>query len=180
MLISRASVKNYPMNEVEQAIMKRLEYLYKEIKALQRPQPSRPHRSESLKNFAPAFINVLKEIPPVHLHGVNIHFRDQYKNPHRYATITTILNATTNILLKHDFMIEEHIEDDGKNGILVCEITHTSGEYISSRAPILFKEANNPHSYCSSITQIRRYLRSLLLGITAEDDDGNQGAGLPT
>lgn len=167
------------MSEVEQAIMRRLEHLYKEIKDLKR-QPQRPHRSESLKSFAPEFIKVLREIPPVHLDGVNIHFKDKDKNPHRYATIATILNATTHILLKYEFMIEEHIEDDGRNGILVCEITHTSGEYISSRAPIIFKEANNPHSYCSSLTQLRRYLRGLLLGITAEDDDGNQGAGIST
>lgn len=165
------------MSEVEQAIMKRLEYLYKEIKAIQR-QPQRPSRSASLKSFVPAFITVLKQIPPVHLDGVNIHFKDKDKKPHRYATITTILKATTSILLQNDFMIEEHVEDDGRNGILVCEITHSSGEYISSRAPIVCKEANNPHAYCSSLTQIRRHLRSLLLGITAEDDDGNQGAGV--
>jgi len=51
-------------------------------------------------------------------------------------------------------------------------ILHSSGESISGRYP-LRPQQNTPQAYGSALTYARRYSLAAMVGVVADDDDGN-------
>lgn len=59
---------------------------------------------------------------------------------------------------------------------MACRLVHASGQWIEGYC---CADANgtNPQEVGSTITYLRRYMLQTMVGVAAEDDDGNAGAG---
>lgn len=114
-----------------------------------------------------------KAIGGIQKGGTNPHFKNTYVE----------LNTAIDV-------IDEHIEDnnficflqspfhkDGKN-FLKTQLIHTSGDVIEGDLELITTK-NDPQMMGSSITYMRRYGLLTILGLKAEDDDGNTGSGKP-
>lgn len=92
----------------------------------------------------------------------------------KYADLATILEVVEPPLLENGLIILQPIKD-GKVSTIITDGT------TSIESSIELGAFNKPQDMGSAITYYRRYTLQSLLGISAEDDDGNraQKAALP-
>ena len=96
-------------------------------------------------------------------------------NPHfqsKYADLASVMDACREQLAQNGLAVVQLTENDKEGVAVVTQLIHSSGESISTRCwlPVAQK---TPQGYGSAITYGRRYGLSALVGIAAEDDDGN-------
>ena len=99
--------------------------------------------------------------------------KDQ-KNPHfksAYYDINDLHKMADPVLHSHGLMIMNPI-NEGKITTQIVDIE--TGEMITSSFTIEYNA--NPQKVGSEITYYRRYLLSSLLGLQADDDDGNKAS----
>ena len=96
------------------------------------------------------------------------------KNPFfksKYFDINSLLEHVEPILQKHDLLLLQPILD-GKVSTVIIDVE--SGDKVSSEISLLgLKDAQKTGS---EITYYRRYTAQSLLGLQAEDDDGNKAS----
>lgn len=93
------------------------------------------------------------------------------KNPHfgsSYATLASVQDACRAPLSRHGLAIMQIVDGDTLRTILA----HKSGEWVSSTIA-LRSAKNDMQGLGSAITYARRYALAALVGVSAEDDDGN-------
>jgi len=90
-----------------------------------------------------------------------------------YLSLNGLIDAVEEVLVKHDLLLLQPIEN-GKVVTMIVEMdadkTDNSNTIISS---IELPQINDPQKLGSAITYYRRYTLQSLLGLQAEDDDGN-------
>lgn len=96
----------------------------------------------------------------------------------KYADLNAVREACQTLLNGEGVLISQPvIQKDGKN-YLRTELTHAeSGEFVASDVEIVCAKQNDPQALGSAITYARRYGLQALVGLGAEDDDGNLGSG---
>jgi len=97
------------------------------------------------------------------------------KNPHfksNYADLTSIWEACREALSKNGLSVVQIPGFDANDVWLETMILHSSGESISGRYP-LRPQQNTPQAYGSALTYARRYSLAAMVGVVADDDDGN-------
>lgn len=107
--------------------------------------------------------------------GQMAHAAKDSKNPHfksSYASLASVLDAIREPLSAHGLAIVQH--PSRTEGGLVCVETillHKSGEFVSS---VLSAKAaqDTPQGIGSTITYLRRYGLMAVVGVAADDDDG--------
>lgn len=94
-----------------------------------------------------------------------------------YAPLESILHAVAPALSKNGLALTQAMTvDDGKSYVETT-LRHSSGQSICNRIP-LFVRDDGPQAYGSALTYARRYGVTLLLCISADDDDdGNAAEG---
>lgn len=133
--------------------------------------------SETILKIAPALVAAGAELQPVAKDATNPAFRN------KYATLDAIMEQVRPVLARHGLVVLQGVTHpetiDGRiTGLNVeTRLIHTSGEWISSSVTLPV-EKTTAHGAGSAISYGRRYGLSALLGMTAEDDDGN-GASAP-
>jgi len=119
-------------------------------------------QSLDLSELLPALHEFHKRISAVTKDGVNPHWKSSY------ATLNSVWNTIRPILNKNNLIVTQFPDSDGLTTILA----HTSGQFISGYARLA--DVKDPQKQGSSITYMRRYALSSVLGlVTEEDDDGN-------
>jgi len=102
------------------------------------------------------------------------------KNPFfksNYVSLASILEEAKRVCLENNFIFLQTPKiKDGKE-ILITELRHISGEKISCEMPLVRKELDDPQKLGASLTYMRRYSLTSILGIQETDDDGNNAAG---
>lgn len=93
----------------------------------------------------------------------------------KYATLSEILGAVTPALCANGLVITQPIEQTPEGAILRTQLWHESGQVLESA--IAIPENKDIQKLGGSITYLRRYALSALLGITQEDDDCNTANG---
>lgn len=100
------------------------------------------------------------------------------KNPHfknSYIDLSGLLDAVEPLMQSNGLLLLQPIKD----GVVWTEIVDIeSAEKLSSN--IALPTGVNPQQLGSAITYYRRYTLQSLLGLSAEDDDGNTAASAPT
>ena len=90
----------------------------------------------------------------------------------KYADLESVMTAIREPLASNDLAVLQPIREVGEHTLLVTMLIHgESGQSIESTMKIPFLA--DPQKYGSIITYYRRYALSSLLGVHAEDDDGN-------
>lgn len=135
--------------------------------------------SSSITAIAPALVAAAAELGPVAKDATNPAFRN------RYATLDAIMEAVRPVLARHGLaVIQTGTTPETIDGRLTSVgvetmVLHKSGEWIAA-AVTLPVEKLTAQGAGSAISYGRRYGISALLGLTAEDDDGNAASARPS
>lgn len=90
----------------------------------------------------------------------------------KYFDVNQLIEAIRPELIKHDLLLLQPIENDR---VITRIIDVESGDSIE--AGIKLSDNVKPQDIGSEITYYRRYTLQSLLGVEAEDDDGNRSSG---
>ena len=125
-----------------------------------------------MKELLKALAAAKREIGPILKKETNPYFKS------KYSDINELIKQVEPILDSHGLMLLQPIEQ--RNGISPISSVSTrifhieSGEKVESI--ISLPELTDPQKIGSAITYYRRYTLQSLLGLQAEDDDGNLAA----
>ena len=118
------------------------------------------------------YAKLREDIGKLQKNATNPHFKNTY------VTLNAVLEAVDGYITKHNFVcyIQRPTVKDSKN-YLLTELIHNTGERLSCELELLTTRTD-PQMLGSSLTYARRYSLITLLGLQAEDDDGNVASGL--
>ncbi len=112
---------------------------------------------------------VLMEIKPIAKDKTNPHYKSSY------ADINTMLEDVKPILHKHGLLLLQPIIQ----GNVVSQIIDVESGEIISESSIEMTANLSAQQKGSEITYFRRYTLQSMLGLEAEDDDGNTASAAP-
>jgi hypothetical protein len=117
------------------------------------------------------------EFKPVIKDAENPGFRRDGKAS-KYADLNGYIEATEESLHKHGLIISQlAISKEGYAGVTTILFHVESGEFLQSEL-LLPLDKNTAQGAGSAITYARRYAYAAILGLAAEDDDGNAASGV--
>lgn len=99
-------------------------------------------------------------------------------NPHfksKYADLTSVWEACRDALTKNGLSVAQVTEFEGEQCWIRTILLHSSGEMLEGRYP-LRPIANTPQGMGSAISYARRYALAAMVGVVADDDDGNEAS----
>jgi len=127
--------------------------------------------SDGISNIAKALCKALPKVDAAKKDSTNPAFRS------KYADLTSIVEAYKEELAKVGIVVMQPPSVGADGSALVTTILlHESGEWMAS-ALSLKPVKTDPQGMGSAITYARRYGAQGMLGITADDDDGNAACG---
>lgn len=122
------------------------------------------HTSESIDQITPALIAAQKALKPVRKTS-----DAQYG---KYADLHSTLESIHQALHAQDMVILQPLCCDGDEAAVVTRLLHTSGQWIEGSVPLRTQGLKGPQEMGSLITYMRRYSAQAIMGLAAEDDDG--------
>ena len=124
-----------------------------------------------MKNLNQKLLKFQANVEAVKKDSKNPHFKSSYFDINSLlAAIMPELNAVGLILTQ-----KVNTTEAGRMHLITEIICAESSETLSST--MLLPEVGKPQDYGSALTYMRRYSLQALLGIQAEDDDGNVASG---
>lgn len=130
--------------------------------------------TQQATTFASAFFNLQKELKPAIKESENPGFKNS-----KYADLGAVWDAIREPLQNNQFAIIQKTDFDNDNMWLETALVHApTGEKMIGRYPLRPTKAD-PQGYGSALTYARRYSITALLGVIAEDDDGNAASAKP-
>ncbi|AFZ66231.1 ERF family protein [Deinococcus peraridilitoris] len=128
-------------------------------------------RSDSITKLAPALVKAQGQLQVAIKDSTNPAFRS------KYADLGAVWDACRNALQDNRLsVLQLPYRSEAGCAALETVLLHESGEYISSISETRLVK-DDPQGYGSAITYLRRYALSAMLGIVADDDDGNAASG---
>lgn len=128
-------------------------------------------KSDSIANLTKALIAAKRNITNPKKAKQNPFFKS------KYADLGSAIDASEDALSEQGLVVSQIVEmADANTGVLTTVLIHESGEFIGGSYP-LNPVKNDPQGIGSAITYARRYALMSILGMAAEDDDGNTGSG---
>lgn len=125
-------------------------------------------KSDQINELSKALASFQAELFPAIKDGKNPHFNS------KYVTLTNVWEACKHLSKFGLSVIQSTVPN--KDGVeLVTNLLHTSGQFWSSSLflPVVQK---TPQAFGSALTYARRYGLTSMVGVTQEDDDGNEGS----
>ena len=135
--------------------------------------------SENIAELTAALAQAQGEFKPVKKSGNNPFFKSEY------ATLDDVIAAVREPLSKHGLSFVQPLTGTDEGFHLETVILHSSGQWLSCSTPIPDtgdqRGTNTLQAFGISLTYMRRYMLTAMLGINAETDvDGNGSAKQPT
>lgn len=133
--------------------------------------------SDSVTKLLGALAAAKKDFGKVSKKQENTFFKKDGKNS-KYADLNAYLFATEDILEANGLIITQLAgSKEGHAGIITILFHVESGEYLQSEL-LLPLDRVTAQGAGSAITYARRYAYAAILGLAAEDDDGNAASGV--
>lgn len=129
-------------------------------------------RSETIAELAKALAKTQGQIEKAKKDSLNPHLRN------KYADISSIWDAIREPLTANGLCVLQEPRSANGGVLLTTTLLHSSGEYIRSSLTMPVTK-QDPQGYGSAITYARRYSLQSIVGIAAEDDDGNAASQKP-
>ena len=124
-------------------------------------------RSEDIGELAAALAKAQGEMPAVAKTKTNPFFHSTY------ADLADVVKVIGPVLAKHGLAYTQHVETAGQDAVLTTTLMHSSGQHVSSTAP-LYVGKHDPQGLASAVTYGRRMALTAAVGCVADsDDDGN-------
>jgi len=90
----------------------------------------------------------------------------------KYADLAGVVETARPVLTRHGLGVVQSADCDGELAVVETLLVHTSGEWLKSRT-VLKPTKADPQGMGSAVTYARRYAYMAIIGMAAEDDDGN-------
>ncbi len=95
----------------------------------------------------------------------------------KYADLAANIDAARPALAKHGIAcVQTPYSVDGAIGV-ITRLIHASGQWIESDALSAMPKDSGPQAVGTCVTYLRRYQYAPMVGLAAEDDDGNASSG---
>lgn len=131
---------------------------------------------DATKTLLTAFLKAQAEFAPVPRDGRNAHLNN------RYATLNSVQETAFPVLHKHGLVVTQTVRTElTERGPVVhigAALWHADSAECIAQELALLPVKSDPQGIGSAISYGRRYVLLTLLGLSADDDDG-QGAGQP-
>lgn len=125
--------------------------------------------SAEFDKLAQALTTAIADMDKASKDATNPHFKS------KYADLTSINDVAKPALAKVGIAVLQPPSTREGCVVVTTILMHTSGQWIASEL-VMLPVNDTPQGIGSTITYARRYGLSGILGITAEDDDGNAGS----
>lgn len=131
-------------------------------------------KSESIKDLAAALCKAQAAMTFAKKDAANPFFKS------KYADLSAVVDAIKKPLSDNGLSYAQATDIDEHGGVIVeTALMHSSGQWIESKLRMMPVKAD-PQGIGSCITYARRYGLQALVGIPADDDDGNAASGNET
>lgn len=132
-------------------------------------------KSESVVILTKALIAAKRKFAPILKEKENPGFKRDGKNS-KYADLAAAIEATEPALLENGLIISQFPHNEGERIGALTILLHESGEFMQDTftLPISKQDAQTG---VAAVTYARRTGYLAILGVAAEDDDGNAAAG---
>lgn len=128
------------------------------------------NQSENINEIAVALCKVQSEIKPALKDSVNPYHKS------KYADLEEVFSSCRELLFRNGLSVMQFGDTVEGKPVLVSMLLHTSGQWIKGHFPIV-SEKQTAQGIAASITYMRRYGLSSLIGQVTEDDDGETAVG---
>lgn len=126
--------------------------------------------SQTITKIAAALLKSQKEMGAVTKDSANPYFKS------KYADINSMLDVAIPVLNANDIFVLQPASSDGTSNFVETCLIHSSGEFIHSE-PLKLEPPKDMQQLGAAITYARRFSLQSLLGLRAEDDDGETAVG---
>lgn len=131
-------------------------------------------KSDSIKELASALAMAQASMGFAKKDAANPYFKS------KYADLAAVVEAIKKPLTEHGLSYSQGTDIDEQGGVIVeTLLMHKSGEWIEGRLRMMPVKAD-PQGIGSCITYARRYGLQAIVGVPADDDDGNAASGNET
>lgn len=131
-------------------------------------------KSDSIKELAAALAMAQASMGFAKKDAANPYFKS------KYADLAAVVEAIKKPLTEHGLSYSQGTDIDEHGGVIVeTMLMHKSGEWIEGRLRMIPVKAD-PQGIGSCITYARRYGLQAIVGVPADDDDGNAASGNET
>lgn len=161
----------FNVNEAK-TLLQAIERLDAKISALATRNLEDPYESRDTKELNTAMAKAYAEYPVIGANRQNAYFKDDY------ADLNVIMTKIRPILAKNGITLTQRtiISNDGVT-MLHTRIWHISGQWMETRARVI-PTKNDPRTYASLLSYMKRYQAMALLNITVIDDVNDDDAEL--
>lgn len=119
-------------------------------------------KSESIIKIAPAFLKAQKAMDAVTKDAKNPFFKSNY------ASLNAVMDVCKAPLNDNGILVMQPVNGEYVETVLI----HESGEWFACQTALVVAKQNDPQALGSAISYARRYGLMSMLGLPAEDDDG--------
>lgn len=130
------------------------------------------NKSESIAKLALALSKAQGEMKGALKDSSNPFFKS------KYADLESCWDSCRSILAKNELSVIQTFDYGEGGDSLTTVLAHSSGEWISGKQRLLFKDATAQGLGAAS-TYARRFGLAAIVGIVQVDDDGNEVSGRP-
>lgn len=123
------------------------------------------NKSEDIALLAAALVKAQPMIEGAAKDTVNPFFKS------KYADLASVWDACSEALQANNLAVSQLVDEINGHPALTTMLIHESGQWISGQYPLIVVKPD-PQSFGSAISYARRYGLSALLGVLADDDDG--------
>lgn len=98
------------------------------------------------------------------------------KNPYfnsSYADLASVWEAIRKPLTDNELSVVQIVDEKEGNIFLITQLNHSSGQWFTSRMPLIFGAKKDMQALGSALTYSRRYSLAAIMGVPQVDDDGN-------
>lgn len=133
-------------------------------------------RAQTKPPFAAALVAALSELTNVVRDlTAKVEMKQGGTYTYQYADLGSLLADVRPKLARHGIAISQDVTTEGNSVTVETTLLHVSGESRTSK-PLTLPGGGAPQSIGSAITYARRYQLTAMLGLGAEDDDGQAAA----
>jgi hypothetical protein len=101
------------------------------------------------------------------------------KFSYQYANLETCIEQTKSALHSNGLAVIQILGYREGHTVVITKLLHVSGQMIEGEQILECSDPKDPQKVGSAITYLRRYGYMAILGIAAEDDDGNNASKIP-
>lgn len=133
-------------------------------------------KSESIGSLVAALLKAKETFDPILKQSENPFFKKNGQNS-KYADLGTAIKATESSLATNGLAISQFPVNDGDRVGVLTLLVHISGEYFGESFTLALGDKQNAQTGVAAVTYARRTGYLAVIGVAAEDDDGNTAAG---